>query len=59
MEEILERQLPIFEVQLLQHFRQLRKLSRAERKAFAGRMRPVGRILCKPGLNRHNYAQLL
>ena len=35
----------LFEVELLQHFLQLRKLSRAARKVFAGRM------LCRPGLH--------
>jgi len=33
----------------LQHFLQLRKLSWAARKAFAGHMRPMGRMLCRPG----------
>jgi len=35
----------LFEVELLQHFQQFRKLSRAARIAFAGR------VLCRPGLH--------
>ena len=35
----------LFEVELLQYFLQVRKLSRAARKAFAGR------VLCRPGLH--------
>jgi len=35
----------LFEVELLQHFLQVRKLSWAARKAFAGR------VLCRPGLH--------
>ena len=40
----------LFEVELLQHFLQLRKLALAARKAFAGRMLPAGRMLCRSAL---------
>ena len=43
MEEITERQL-LIRGRALQHFLQFRKLSRATRKAFAGRM------LCRPAV---------
>jgi len=37
-----------FEVEILQHFMQLIKLSWVARKAFAGSMQPAGRMLCRP-----------
>jgi len=40
----------LFEIELLQLFLQLRKLLRAARKAFAGRVQPTGRVLCRPAL---------
>jgi len=49
----------IFEVEVLQHFVQLRKLSLAVRKSFTGHMRPAGSILYKPALKQHNFDFLL
>jgi len=59
LERILERQLFIPEVGRLQHLLQLRQLSPVTRKAFAGRMRPAGRTLCRPALEEALVAKML